>query len=84
MQREFRDYLVKLYNKDVYHIDFVDKVLQIVPDDLWDLYVKVLSLSLEAPFNKELNESYQIAIELLCKGLKFEFDENGILCNKEV
>lgn len=84
MQKEFRDSLVKLYNKDVYHIDFVDKVSQIVLDDLWELYIKVLSLSLEAPFNQELNESYQIAIELLCKGLEFDFDKNGILYNKEV
>ena len=48
-----------------------------------DLYNKVLELSLEAPFVEELNEDYQLAIELLCKALGYKFDINGNIQSKE-
>ena len=46
-------------------------------------YNKVLELSLEAPFVEELNEDYQLAIELLCKALGYKFDINGNIQSKE-
>ena len=76
--------LTKLYNEDRYHIEFVDRVAEYIPKELLDLYFKVLELSLEAPFDVELNESYQVTIELLCKALGFNFDINGKIDSKEV
>ena len=75
--------LVELYNEDKYHIEFLNKVEDIVPKELFELYMKVIELSLEAPFVEELNDSYQLAIELLCKSLGFKFDINGKLNSKE-
>ena len=75
--------LAKLYNEDKYHIEFLDKVEDIVPKELFSLYMKVVDLSLEAPFVEELNDSYQLAIELLCKSLGFKFDINGKIISKE-
>jgi len=83
MQVNIYNSLAKLYNEDKYHIEFLDKVEEIIPKELLDLYFKVLELSLEAPFNEELNDSYQLSIELLCKGLGFKFDIDGKISSKE-
>ena len=61
--------LISLYNNDKYHIDFLDKIANDIPIELLELYQKVLELSLEAPFNEEIYNSYQLAIELLCVSL---------------
>jgi hypothetical protein len=76
--------LVKLYNEDKFHIDFLDKVEELVPVSLIELYFKAIELSLEAPFDEEINEDYQVAIELFCKGLGFKFNKDGKLIYKEV
>ena len=83
MQVNIYNSLAELYNKDKYHIEFLDKVYDIIPKELLELYFKVLELSLEAPFDEELNDSYQLSIELLCKGLGFKFDINSKICSKE-
>lgn len=78
------DKLIELYNskEDNYHIIFLDEVSKIIPNSLLDLYYRVLDLSLEAPFNKEIFEDYQLTLELLCKALGFKFDTNGKIKRK--
>ena len=83
MQANIYNKLADLYNKDKYHIEFLDKVEEVIPKELFDLYMKTLELSLEAPFVEELNDSYQLTIELLCKALGFKFDINGNINSKE-
>lgn len=75
--------LANIYNSDKYHIEFLDMIATEIPNELLDLYNKVLKLSLEAPFVEELNEDYQLAVELLCKALGYKFDINGNIQSKE-
>lgn len=70
--------LISLYNNDKYHIDFLDKIANDIPIELLELYQKVLELSLEAPFNKEIYNSYQLAIELLCVSLGFKIRDSRL------
>lgn len=70
--------LISLYNNDKYHIDFLDKIANDIPKELLELYQKVLELSLEAPFNEEIYNSYQLAIELLCVSLGFKIRDSRL------
>ena len=70
--------LISLYNNDKYHIDFLDKIANDIPIELLELYQKVLELSLEAPFNEEIYNSYQLAIELLCVSLGFKIRDSRL------
>ena len=70
--------LMSLYNNDKYHIDFLDKIANDIPIELLELYQKVLELSLEAPFNEEIYNSYQLAIELLCVSLGFKIRDGRL------
>lgn len=84
MMNIFSKEFITLYNNDIYHIEFLDKLNDLIPKNLLWLYNKVVDLSVEAPFNEELNESYQLSIELLCKSLGYSFDINGNIYYKEV
>lgn len=83
MKRESISSLLEVYYKDKYHFEFVDKLAEYIDKDNLELYSKVVSLSLEAPFDEELEESYQLSLELLCKSLGFGFDKNCIIYYKE-
>lgn len=84
MQVNIYNNLAELYNKEEYHIEFLDAIAEIIPKELLNLYERVLELSLEAPFTEELRDSYQLAIELLCRALGFKFDIDGKINIKEV
>ena len=76
--------LVKLYNSDKYHIEFLESLTNYVNTSLIELYIKTLELSEQAPFNEELNESYELSLIVLCKSLGFGFTKSGKLYYKEV
>ena len=75
--------LVDLYNKDKYHIEFLDKLGDILKPELMSLYLDALNLSFKAPFSDEMNDSYQITIELLNKSMGFKYRPNGDIYYKE-
>ncbi len=76
--------LVSLYNKDKYHIEFLGEIANYVNANLIELYIKVLLLSEQAPFDEELNESYELSLMFLCKSLGFRFKKDGSIYYKEV
>ena len=71
--------LVKQYNMDQYHYDFLDSIAPFIPDNLLGLYLDTLNLSFKAPYSDEMNQSYQITIEILCKSLGFNINQYGDL-----
>lgn len=82
-----KEELCQIYNKDKFHIEFVDKIGDIVPDNLMDLYLNVLELSLKAPFKGEFAEfksSYYLTLELLVSCLGFSINKNGELIYRNV
>lgn len=76
--------LVELYNSDKYHIEFLGEIANYIDVNLIELYIKVLLLSEEAPFNEEINESYELSLMFLCKSLGFRFKKDGSIYYKEV
>ena len=75
--------LIELYNSDPYHIEYLDRIAPYIKEELLDLYLYALNLSLEAPFKDEINNSYQITIEILNKSLGLSYKPNGDLYIEE-